>query len=178
MPGYLPRSAGHTASVTSFQQRKAIGDAHERYVADQLAERGWKVDFWGRGQLSRALQCALQKTESSIRWFPDLVAAKAKDVVLIDCKGSMTSRQTGRHAVERSAVLAHLQLVAWTQLPVYYVFDDLDAWAPHDVLFTGRQGPHSVAGSGAPYLLIPARGARRFDALFGTPDVAQLGVAS
>ncbi|MFF0747319.1 hypothetical protein ACFYVL_43760 [Streptomyces sp. NPDC004111] len=164
--------------MTSFQQRKAIGDAHEQYVAEQLAERGWKVDFWGQGQLSRALQGALQKTDSSIRWFPDLIAARAKDIVLIDCKGSMTSRQTGRHAVERSAVLAHLQLVAWTQLPVYYVFDDLDAWTPHDVLTAGRQGPHSVAGSGAPYLLISTRGAGRFDDLFGTPDVDRLRLAS
>ncbi|MEU4351752.1 MULTISPECIES: hypothetical protein [unclassified Streptomyces] len=164
--------------MTSFQQRKAIGDAHERYVAEQLIERGWKVDFWGQGQLSRALQGALQQTESSIRWFPDLIAAKAKDLVLIDCKGSMTSRQTGRHAVERAAVLAHLHLVAWTHLPVYYVFDDLDAWAPHDVLIAGQEGPHSIAGSGAAYLLISARGARRFDDLFGTPGVAQWGIAS
>ena len=81
---YLLCSAGHTASMTSFQQRKAIGDAHERYVAEQLTERGWEVDFWGQGQLSRAFQCAIRKTDSSIRWFPDLIAAEAKDLVLID----------------------------------------------------------------------------------------------
>lgn len=176
--GYLLCSAGHTASMTSFQQRKAIGDAHERHVAEQLTERGWEVDFWGQGQLSRALQWALRKTDSSIRWFPDLIAAKAKDLVLIDCKGGMTSRRTGRHAVERAAVLAHLQLVAWTQLPIYYVFDGLDAWSPYDVLVAGQEGPHSIAGSGAPYFLISAQGARRFDDLFGTPDVAQFGIAS
>ncbi|AEM82835.1 hypothetical protein [Streptomyces violaceusniger] len=164
--------------MTSFQQRKAIGDAHERYVAEQLAGRGWEVDFWGQGQLSRALQCALRKTGSSIRWFPDLIAAKAKDLVLIDCKGGMTSRQTGRHAVERAAVVAHLQLVAWTQLPVYYVFDGLDARSPYDVLVAGQKGPHSIAGSGAPYVLISTQGARHFDDLFGTPDVAQLDIAS
>ncbi|MGB8944695.1 MAG: hypothetical protein WCD21_31345 [Streptomyces sp.] len=140
--------------------------------------RGWDVDFWGQGQLSRALQCALRKTGSSIRWFPDLIAAKAKDLVLIDCKGGMTSRRTGRHADERSAVMAHSQLVAWTQLPVYYVFDGLDVRSPYDVLVEGQEGPHSIAGSGAPYFLISTRGARRFDDLFGTPDVGQLGIAS
>ncbi|MFI1191264.1 hypothetical protein [Streptomyces californicus] len=35
----------------------------------------------------------------------------------------MTIRATSRHVVERAAVTAHLQLVAWTLLPVYYVFD-------------------------------------------------------
>lgn len=53
--------------MASFQQRKAIGDAHERYVAEQLIGRGWEVDFWGQGLLSRALQCALRRTDSSIR---------------------------------------------------------------------------------------------------------------
>lgn len=164
--------------MASFQQRKAIGDAHERYVAEQLIGRGWEVDFWGQGLLSRALQCALRRTDSSIRWFPDLIAAKARDLVLIDCKGGMTSQQTGRHAVERSAVQAHLQLVAWTGLPVYYVFDGLDVWVPHDVLIAGQQGPHSVVGSGAPYFLISAQGARRFDDLFGARKLPELGIAS
>lgn len=164
--------------MTSFQQRKAIGDAHELYVAEQLIGRGWEVDFWGQGLLSRALQCALRRTDSSIRWFPDLIAAKARDLVLIDCKGGMTSQRTGRHAVERSAVQAHLQLVAWTGLPVYYVFDGLDVWAPHDVLIAGQEGPHSVVGSGTPYFLISAQGARRFDDLFGAQGLPELGMAS
>jgi hypothetical protein len=58
------------------------------------------------------------------------------------------------------------------------VFDGLDAWSPYDVLVAGQKGPHSIAGSGAPYFLISAQGARRFDDLFGTPGVAQVGIAS
>ncbi|WP_267246152.1 hypothetical protein [Streptomyces sp. PR69] len=50
----------------------------------------------------------------------------------------MTSRASRRHAVERSAVTAHLQLVAWTQLPLYYVFDNLDFLTPHDALGLGQ----------------------------------------
>ncbi|MGW6755071.1 hypothetical protein [Streptomyces sp. NPDC055006] len=99
--------------------------------------------------------------------------------MLIDCKSRMTSKSTGRHAVERSAVHAHVQLVAWTLLPLYYVFDDLDVLTPHDVLTTGQQGPHSIAGSGAPYFLISANTTRRFDSLFGTEGTAaQWGIAS
>ncbi|WP_328769476.1 hypothetical protein [Streptomyces sp. NBC_00286] len=129
--------------------------------------------------LTKRLQDALRGTDSFIRWIPDLIAAKSKDLVLIDCKSRMTSRSTGRHAVERAAVHAHLQLVAWTRLPVYYVFDDLDVLAPHDVLIAGQEGPHSIAGSGAPYFLISGRIARRFDGLFGSGgSAAQWEIAS
>ncbi|MFF1716921.1 hypothetical protein [Streptomyces sp. NPDC058268] len=158
--------------MASFQQRKAVGDAHERYVAEQLTVRGWQVSPWGQGLLTHQIQDALGATDSFIRWIPDLIAAKDTDLVLIDCKSRMTSRSTGRHAVERAAVHAHVQLVAWTLLPVYYVFEDLDVLAPHDVLIAGQQGPHSITGSGAPYFLIPAKAARRFDVLFGARDTA------
>lgn len=165
--------------MASFQQRKAIGDAHEQYVAEQLTVRGWEVTLWGQGILTKRIQDALRKTDSFIRWIPDLIAAKDTDLVLIDCKSRMTSRSTGRHAVERAAVHAHVQLVAWTLLPVYYVFDDLDVLTPHDVLTAGREGPHSIAGSGAPYFLISANAARRFDGLFGAgKPAAQWGIAS
>jgi hypothetical protein len=165
--------------MASFQQRKAIGDAHEQYVAEQLTLRGWEVNLWGQGLLTRKLQDALRGTDSFIRWSPDLIAAKGKDLVLIDCKSRMTSRNTGRHAIERAAVYAHLQLVAWTRLPVYYVFDDLGVLAPHDVLIAGQEGPHSIAGSGSPYFLISGSTARRFDGLFGPGESTnRLGVAS
>lgn len=95
--GELPTSpADHTAFMASFQQRKAIGDAHERHVTEQLIGRGWEGDFWGQGLLSRALQSALRRTDSSICWLPDLIEAKARGPVLIDCKGGMTSQRTGR----------------------------------------------------------------------------------
>jgi hypothetical protein len=165
--------------MASFQQRKEVGDAHEQYVAEQLTLRGWEVNPWGQGLLTRKLQDALRVTDSFIRWIPDLIAAKGKDLVLIDCKARMTSRNTGRHAVERAAVHAHLQLVAWTRLPVYYVFDDLGVLSPHDVLIAGQEGPHSVAGSGSPYFLISRSNARRFDGLFGSGESAtQWGIAS
>ncbi|MFE5558319.1 hypothetical protein [Streptomyces sp. NPDC056544] len=90
---------------------------------------------------------------------------------MIDCKSSMTSRATHRHAIESAAVRAHLQLVAWTVLPLYYVFD-----TPYDALAVGQTGPHSIAGSGAPYLLVPPTRCRTFDSTFGPrrwPSVAR-----
>ncbi|MFC4606222.1 hypothetical protein ACFO9E_00010 [Streptomyces maoxianensis] len=142
--------------MPSFHDRKAIGDAHERRVAQELRQRGWHVNTWGQGVLAAPVRSALHGTDSSLRWTPDLIAAKGRQVILIGCKSRMTSSTTHRHVVERAAVIAHLQLVAWTQLPLYYVFDNLDVLTPHDVLGTGHNGPRTHAGSGTPYLLVPA----------------------
>ncbi|MEU9891480.1 hypothetical protein [Sphaerisporangium sp. NPDC051011] len=110
----------------------------------------------------------LQRTDSGLRWEPDLLAARNDVVVMIDCKASMTSRSTGRHAVERAAVKAHQLLAAFYDLPLYYVFDNLGVLTPLDVRGAGRRGPHSTVGSGAPYYLVDAAVDRRFDDIFGT----------
>ncbi|MBW5420155.1 hypothetical protein GKQ77_01000 [Streptomyces sp. BG9H] len=162
--------------MPSFQQRKAVGDAHEQRIAQELTARGWAVNPWGQGVLTQPVQAALRQTDSSLRWTPDLLAAKEGRVALIDCKSSMTSRATHRHAIESAAVDAHLQLVAWTRLPLYYVFDNLDVLTPYDALTAGQTGPRSVrTGSGAPYLLVPTTLCRPFDTVFGprrNPSVA------
>ncbi|MFD3442770.1 hypothetical protein ACFWU3_35370 [Streptomyces sp. NPDC058685] len=106
-----------------------------------------------------------------MRWTPDLVVAKSNKVALIDCKSRMTSRTTPSHAVERAAVTAHLQLVAWTQIPVYYVFDNLDVLTPYDVLVAGHNGPYSHAGSGSPYYLIATARSLTLDKVFGSPPM-------
>ncbi|MER5681814.1 hypothetical protein ABT248_15620 [Streptomyces sp. NPDC000971] len=90
----------------------------------------------------------------------------------------MTSRATSRHIVERAAVTAHLQLVAWTLLPVYYVFDNLDVLTPHDVLTTGWHGSYSSAGSGSPYYLVTTDRTLAFDATFGAHRATMLSSAS
>ncbi|MFF9795673.1 hypothetical protein [Streptomyces bacillaris] len=86
----------------------------------------------------------------------------------------MTSQTSRRHVVERAAVTAHLQLVAWTQLPLYYAFDNLDLLTPCDALSLGQDGPRTTAGSGTPYLLIPTARALSFDDVFGTPATSAL----
>ncbi|MFI1487986.1 hypothetical protein [Streptomyces sp. NPDC020747] len=151
----------------SFQQRKAIGDEHEAYVSNRLTQRGWDVSQWGQGTLTGNVRRVLRSTDSSIRWMPDLIAARGDVLALIDCKSRMTSTTTNRHAVERAAVRAHLQLTAWTYLPVYYVFDNLDVLTPHDILTEGRTGPRSRAGSGSAYYLVGVGTGRSFDTVFG-----------
>jgi hypothetical protein len=153
--------------MASFQQRKATGDAHEQYVSDRLAQRRWSVSPWGQGTLTHNVRQVLRFSDSSIRWMPDLIAARGDALALIDCKSRMTSTTTNRHAVERAAVRAHLQLTAWTYLPVYYVFDNLEVLTPHDVLTGGRSGPRSRRGSGSAYYLISVGTGRHFDAVFG-----------
>ncbi|WP_241844338.1 hypothetical protein [Kitasatospora sp. CB01950] len=120
--------------------------------------------------MGEPIRRALRTTNSSLRWTPDLIAARDGRIVLLDCKGSMTSAASRRHVVERAAVVAHLQLVAWTQLPLYYVFDNLDLLDPHDALGRGQVGPASPAGSGTPYLLVPVARSLGFDEVFGIPQ--------
>jgi hypothetical protein len=153
--------------MSSFQRRKAVGDAHEARVAEELAARGWDVSVWGQAILTDTVRSALQRTGSFLRWTPDLVAAQGERVILIDCKSRMTSHASRRHAVERAAVMAHVQLAAWALLPVVYIFDDLGVLTPFDVLLSGSAGPRSAAGSGAPYFLVPVDRSLAFDDVFG-----------
>lgn len=80
----------------------------------------------------------------------------------------MTSRGSGRHAIERAAVKAHLHFGAAFDLPLHYVFDDMGVLDPIDVKLARRPGPHSRIGSRAPYYLVTTRMDRRFDDIFGS----------
>ncbi|WP_406054092.1 hypothetical protein OG462_42230 [Streptomyces sp. NBC_01077] len=100
--------------------------------------------------MGEPVRLALQHTTSSLRRTSGLIAAEGRQVDLIGCKSRMTSRASRagrRHAVERSAITAPLQPVAWTGIPLYCVFDNLGLLAPHDALGPGQAGP---LGSGLP----------------------------
>jgi hypothetical protein len=153
--------------MTSWGTRKQIGDALETHVRNELHSRGWAANRWGQGILDERIRRVLRHSESAARWTPDLIAGRGESICFIDCKASMTSRTSRRHAVERAAVRAHLQLVAWTHLPVYYVFDNLGVATPYDALIAGTDGPDQCAGSGTPYFLIAAANDRSFDSVFG-----------
>ncbi|MFI0487481.1 hypothetical protein [Actinomadura sp. 9N215] len=154
--------------MTSWRARKTLGNRLEEHVAHELTSRGWAVDHWGQGVIAAAVSKVLRRTDSSLRWAPDLLAARQDTVVMIDCKASMTSRATGKHAVERAAVKAHLQFAALFDLPLYYVFDNLGVLTPMDVCGIGHLGPHTRVGSGAPYYLVSTTTDRAFNDVFGT----------
>lgn len=156
--------------MSNWTARKSIGDLLEQRVAEELTLRNWHVNPWGQGVLTESVRSALRGTDSSMRWTPDLIAARGEIVVMVDCKGRMTSSDSNRHSVERAAVRAHLQFAAWTDLPMYYVFDNLGVLTPHDVLTLGRVGPHTRVGSDAPYYLLGVGSDRPFDDVFGTPE--------
>lgn len=157
--------------MSTWEARKAAGDELEQRVAEELTIRGWAVSPYGQGIFDPVIRAALGKTPSAIRWQPDLIAARGDLVVLIDCKGRMTSTTSNRHTIERDAVQAHLQYSGLAGLPVYYVFDDLGVLTPHEVLTAGRMGPHTQMGSGAPYYLIASALARPLDSVFGSYEM-------
>jgi hypothetical protein len=123
----------------------------------------------------------LRRTDSFVRWTPDLIAARGESVCFIDCKANMSGSVRRRHAIERAVVRAHLQLVVMTNLPVHYVFDHLGVATPYDVLSTGQRGITSIHGSGAAYCLIIAAQDRSFDSVVGqlpVPTTAGLAVST
>ncbi|WP_406054114.1 hypothetical protein OG462_42170 [Streptomyces sp. NBC_01077] len=123
--------------------------------------------------MGEPVRLALQHTTSSLRRTSGLIAAEGRQADLIGCKSRMTSRagRAGRrHAVERSAVTAPLQPVAWTGIPLYCVFDNLGLLGPHDALGLGQAGPLTTAGSGTPCLVVTATRGVAFDQVFGIPD--------
>ncbi|MEQ4725076.1 hypothetical protein [Nonomuraea sp. B19D2] len=52
----------------------------------ELSRRGWEVTPAGKGTFPAALCQALSRTNSALRYFPDMLATRAGDVVAIDAK--------------------------------------------------------------------------------------------
>jgi hypothetical protein len=148
----------------SWQQRKLVGDAHEERIAQELQARNWTADPWGQAILSEPVRRAVSRT----RWknFPDLVAARAGDLVAIDAKDHMSSAETGRYAISRECVSFGLQFVAAFGVPIFYVFGNLGVLTPQEVMSYGSTGPRGMGGS---YYLVNGRLAHQFDDVFGTP---------
>lgn len=144
-----------------------MGDAHERRVFDALNDAGWSVGPWGQGCWPAEVRRAIQATDSLMRWAPDLIASRDDEIVLVDCKGRATSRDTGRHSIEKAAVRAHLAMHGMFFFPVYYVFEDLSVLTPDQVNRFSREGPRRCVGSRTPYVLVDAYRAEPFNAVFG-----------
>src|ERR1044072_2423471 len=131
----------------NWDQRKAIGDAHEERVSVELEGRGWEVAPWGQGILPPGIRTALARSDTRWRHLPDLIAARDGDVVSIDCKDRMASSETGRYAIKRECVSFGLQFLAAFGIPVFYVFGNLGILTPTEVTSYGSLGPRSVGGS-------------------------------
>ncbi|MFC9891568.1 hypothetical protein [Streptomyces pilosus] len=148
--------------VTQWQERKAVGDAHEQRVASALAAQGWTVERCGQSGYPPVIRQALACTISALRWFPDLIAARAGEIVTIGAKDCMPSSSSGRYAVADEAVHAGLQFIAANRpTPLSYVCGDLRVLTPVEVFhYTG----HAERRHDGAYCLVSTRQAHSFDA--------------
>lgn len=153
--------------VTHWQNRKAIGDAHEQRVTKTLRACGWTVQPCGQGTYPPAIQHALARTHSALRYFPDLIAARDGEAITIDAKDSMPSTHSDRYAISTATLNAGLLFTAaHAPTPLYYVFGDLKVLTPSEVHhYTTHARPHR---SGA-WVLVATGQAHPFEEVFGAP---------
>ncbi|MCX4650236.1 MULTISPECIES: hypothetical protein [unclassified Streptomyces] len=151
--------------MTHWQDRKAIGDAHEQRVTRALRAHGWTVHGCGQGVYPPAIRRALARTESALRYFPDLIAARGDEVVTIDAKDRMPSTHTDRYAISTATLRAGLLFTgAHLPTPLYYVFGDLKVLTPSEVHnYAAHARPHR---SGA-WVLVATHRAHPFEEVFG-----------
>ncbi|MFE2147482.1 hypothetical protein ACFXA3_38125 [Streptomyces sp. NPDC059456] len=152
--------------MTHWQQRKAIGDAHEQRVAAALEARGWTVQRCGQGTYHPAIQQALARTTSALRWFPDLIAARADEVITIDAKDRMPSTTSNRYSLSNAAIQAGLLFTGiHAPTPLYYVLGDLKVLTPAEVLHYTAHARRAHSGA---YHFVSTRHAHHFDEVFGS----------
>ncbi|MET7765709.1 hypothetical protein ABZS71_28195 [Streptomyces sp. NPDC005393] len=152
--------------MANWPLRKEIGDQHEQRITQELEHRGWAVHPYGQGTYPAAIQNALRRTDSPLRQFPDLIAARGPDLITIDAKTRMPSTMTSRYAISRKCLLAGLQFLGmYAPVPLYYVFGDLTVLTPVEVMHYPSNASRHSSGS---YYLISTRRAHRFDDVFGS----------
>ena len=168
--------------MTSFADRMALAGPHEQAVLAELAGRGLSVEPFGQALLSDGLRDALRKTDTLMRWLPDIAGwrpGKPKPF-LVDAKNCITTK-TENHSIEMRALLA----ARITMLPVFYVCDDYRALSAAGVFEDGPDGhccPECWAlpahcpdhkrrgrrGTGTPYVLVRRERCVPLERIFGS----------
>jgi hypothetical protein len=144
--------------------RLDIGHGFERVVAGELRSRGWAVEPFGIELLTPSAKGWLIATGSPARWLPDLIAKRARDVVVIDAKSSL---RHDRHSVETRSALAAVGFEQWTGIRELFVFPDGCVARPETVIDRGEPGRLTAFGSGKPYHLIACTACLAGAAVFG-----------
>lgn len=151
--------------MAGWHERKAKGDDHERDVKDLLEQLGWEVQLCGQGTFLPLIREALRHTDSGLRQFPDMLAARGRDIVAIDAKTRMESTGTGNYAVSRTCLQAGLQMTSsLAPVRLFYVFGDYRVLTPAEVMAYSCHAQLHTSGS---YHLVDTRYAHRFDDVFG-----------
>jgi hypothetical protein len=159
----------NVTALSTWAERKAVGDPHEDRVRSELEQRGWTAASYGQGILPEPIQRALKHTNSIMRWDPDLVAAQGSSICLVDAKSSMRGDDAWTYHVSRKAIRAHLRMWTELDLPIYYVFHNLGVATPAQLMQWCRL---STLGEAGGYLSIPAGLPVPFDDVFGMPNAA------
>lgn len=157
--------------MSTWRQRKRLGDAHEARLARLLRARGWTVAAWGQATLPGPIRLAIVRSGSSWRYFPDLVAAREESLVVIDAKDRMPRTSGDSYSIGVDCLHFGLQFTGAFRVPFFYVFGDLGVLTPGEVFsyqFVGTmRGPRN-------YYVIPASQARSFDDVFGAPSARRV----
>jgi Holliday junction resolvase len=153
--------------MSDWNTRKTVGDRHEVRVMRELEHRGWTAHRCGQGTYPTAIREALQRSDTALRQFPDLIASRGPDLVAIDAKTSLPSTVSDRYAVSRTCVRAGLVFAgANAPMPLFYVFGDLRVLTPAEVAHYTADSWRPPGGS---YHLVSTARAHQFDEVFGAP---------
>lgn len=145
--------------------RAHVGDWHEQRVAQALQHSGWTVQPCGQATYPTAIQNALRRTRSTLRQFPDLIAARGAELVTIDAEDRMPSTHTSRYAISAATVNAGLLFTAThAPTPLYYVLGDMRVLTPAEVL---HHTVHALRHRSGAYHLVSSHQAHPFDEVFG-----------
>lgn len=158
------------------KERMLAAAEHERAVIDRLRALGYSAEPFGQALLTASVRQYLARTESLLRWLPDVAAMGADpyDITLIDAKTAISSN-TPYHAIQMQSLLGS----KLTEIPVWYVCDEFKALPLTDIVNRGpdrvccadcwarfNQQPQSLPtycpehsrrggrGSGTPYILV------------------------
>lgn len=159
--------------MTTFHQRLAAAKEHEQRVTDALLVRGWLAEPFGQAMLSDTMRDHLRRIPTSVRWMPDIIAAKSypagERIIFIDAKAGDRHKETGNHDIELAALESAERWIELSggQCPYYFVFGDGGIVTPGDVREVCWNGFYNGNGSGTPFVLFPTAVCRQFTAVFG-----------
>jgi hypothetical protein len=159
--------------MTTFRTRLASALEHEKNVTKALTERGWLAEQFGQAMLSEPMRDHLRRVKTSVRWMPDIIAAKSfpagERIIFVDAKAGEKHKETGNHDVERAALESAERWIELSggQCPYYFVFSDGGVATPGDVREACWDGFYNGNGSGTPFVLFKADLCRPFHTVFG-----------
>jgi hypothetical protein len=165
-----------------FERRLEAATVFEVKVVAALIERDWRAERFGQGQLSEEMRDVIRQVQTSVRYMPDVIAAKkfkaVNRLMFVDAKAGEKYRETGNHDVETAALEGAEKWQQFSDCPVYFVFTNGDTITPQVFRELGKPGPYRGVGSGTPFLLIPRSACTPFDATFGPRTAWMDGIAS